>query len=210
MRTKLLCMMVIFGLAGAAQAMDAPKVSYSADQSMETADGTMKGKVYVTPTMERRETDMDGQQSVMIMRRDKKVAWTLMPSEEMYMESKMANTNQPGDMAGYKIEESKTMGHEVVNGIPCEKRKLIMSTKDGTKMGGFSWVSKEGIVVKMDMLAKEQGSKMRIKNELTNLKVGEQDPSLFEIPKGYSRMDMPGMPGMGGGGMNMKDMLKYH
>jgi hypothetical protein len=35
--------------------------------------------------------------------------------------------------------------------------------------------------------------------ELTNIKEGPQDASLFQIPAGYRKMDMPGMGGMRGG-----------
>lgn len=207
MGKKLVYTMALFSLAGTAQALDMPKVSYSADQTMESAEGATTGKIYVTPMMERRELDMQGEKTIVIIRRDKKVVWTLMPSEQMYMESKLGS-DRPDDMDNYTVEESTPMGKEVVNGIPCEKRKMIMSAKDGTKMGGFWWLSKDEIVVKMDMLAKDKGGKMRMKSELSNLKVGKQKPSLFEIPADYSKM---GIPGMGGGGFNFKkalDLLK--
>jgi hypothetical protein len=211
MGKKLMYLMAIFSLAGTAQALEMPTVSYSADQTMESAEGTTTGMIYVTPTMERREMGMQGEQTIVITRRDKNVVWTLMPSEQMYMESKPGSSNRSDDMNNYTVDESTPVGHEVVNGISCEKTKIIMTGKDGTKMGGFWWISKEGIVIKMDMIAKDKGGKMRMKSELTNLKIGKQNPHLFEIPPGYSKMSMPGMPGMGGGGFDIKkamDMLK--
>lgn len=73
-------------------------------------------------------------------------------------------------------------------------------------MGGFMWMSKDNIMVKMDAVAIDKGSKNRFKSELTNIKIGKQDPALFEIPPGYQKMSMPGMD-MGNMG-NMKDMRK--
>jgi hypothetical protein len=35
--------------------------------------------------------------------------------------------------------------------------------------------------------------------ELSNLKIGKQDPKLFEIPDGFTKFDMGGMMGMGAG-----------
>ncbi|HXH72085.1 MAG TPA: DUF4412 domain-containing protein [Mariprofundaceae bacterium] len=195
-------------LAGNAWAWQPPKVSYSAYQVMETAEASMEGMIYVTPGKQRREMEMDGEQTVIIMRFDKKVTWTLMPSEQMYMEGAL-NPDDPNNPESYKVEQTP-MGEETINGIPTQKSKVIMTAKDGSKMGGFWWTTKDGIVVKMDMIAKDKGSKMRMKIELSKLKVGKQPASLFEIPSGYSKMGMPGMGGSGGGGgkgFNLKDAL---
>ena len=43
--------------------------------------------------------------------------------------------------------------------------------------------------------------------ELKNLKIGKQDPQLFEIPKGFTKLDMGGMmSGMMGGAMGREGM----
>jgi len=64
----------------------------------------------------------------------------------------------------------------------------------------------------MDLLSKEGDKKMRMTQELTNLKVGKQDPKLFEIPPGYTKNDMGAMMGgMGkgkGGRPNLDEMMK--
>jgi hypothetical protein len=62
----------------------------------------------------------------------------------------------------------------------------------------------------MDLLSKEGDKKMRISSELTNLKVGKQDPKLFEIPPGYTKNDMGAMMGGGGkgGAPNIQEMMK--
>ena len=195
MKKTIFYMVALFGLTGMAQAMEMPKVSYSGFQTMESAEGSVSGKVNVTPMMERREMDMGGEQNIMIIRRDKKVVWMLMPSQQMYMESKLGD--RPDDVNSYTINEIKSMGTEEVNGISCEKSKVVMTGKDGAKMGGFWWMSKDNIVIKMDMIAKDKGGKTRMKQELTQLKIGKQKSSLFEIPSGYSKMDMMG--GMFGG-----------
>ena len=84
------------------------------------------------------------------------------------------------------------MGTETVNGVQTTKYKIIMTGPKGEKLGGFSWITNEGIVVKMDAIAVDKKSKERIKMELKNLKIGHVDPSMFEIPKDYTKMDMMG------------------
>jgi hypothetical protein len=73
-----------------------------------------------------------------------------------------------------------------------------MVMKDGTA-GGFIWITSDGIAIKMDMLSKSGGEKTRMTLTLKNLKIGAQDPQLFEVPGDYKAMPrFGGMSGMGG------------
>jgi len=199
-------MVAAITMAGMAQAAkpSQPQVEYSADSAMETAEVSMKGHVNYAPMRERREMVTDGgDKMIMITRLDKKVAWTLMPSEKMYMEMDLAQASAQAkdDTSKYKIEQT-VVGPESLNGVNTTKSKIIMTGPKGEKMGGFMWTTKDNIVVKMDAIAIEKNDKHRFKTELTDLKVGKQDPALFEIPQGYSKMSM-GMPSIGallGGG----------
>jgi hypothetical protein len=93
-----------------------------------------------------------------------------------------------------------------LNGVEVTKYKTIATSTDGKKYGGFSWRTKEGINLKQDLLYKEGTEKKRMLTELTNLKIGKQDPKLFEIPDGFTKFDMGGMMGMMGGGMGRPGM----
>jgi len=192
----MLLMSAAMVIAGAVQAASPspPQVEYSADSVLETAEVSMKGHVNYTPTRERREMVMGsgGDKMIMITRHDKKVAWTLMPSEKMYMEASIAQAKSKEDLSSYKIEQT-VIGPETVNGVSTTKSKIIMTGPKGEKMGGFMWTTKENIVVKMDAIAIDKKQKHRFKTELTNLKVGKQDPKLFEVPAGYQKMSIPGM-----------------
>lgn len=185
-------------------------VEYSAEEIVETADSMSKTKVYSTPTMERREMSEGGQQMIAITRHDKKVVWNLMPEEKMYMEMPIGQSaekkDEKTDLSAYKIEQTP-MGQETLNGIVMNKGKMIMTGKDGSKMGGFMWTTKEGIIAKMDALSVEKGKKDRFKLEMANLKIGKQPASLFEIPKGFEKMDMGAMGAMEGMG-DMGNMMK--
>lgn len=203
---------VVASLILAVPAFAGPGINaeYSAEEVVETADSMSKTKVYSTPTMERREMSESGQQMIAITRHDKKVVWNLMPEEKMYMEMSMgqsaAKKEEKTDLSAYKIEQTP-MGQETLNGIVMNKGKMIMTGKDGSKMGGFMWTTKEGIVAKMDALSIEKGKKDRFKLEMSNLKIGKQPADLFEIPKGYEKMDMGAMGAMEGMG-DMGNMMK--
>jgi hypothetical protein len=195
-KTSILLMAVTMVMAGAATAASSspPKVEYSADSVIETAEVSMKGRVHYAPTRERREMVMGrgGDKMITITRHDKKVAWTLMPAEKMYMETSIAKSKSKDDLSSYKIEQT-VVGPDTVNGVSTTKSKIIMTGPKDEKMGGFMWTTKENIVVKMDAIAIDKKQKHRYKTELTNLKVGKQDPKLFEVPAGYEKMSIPGM-----------------
>jgi hypothetical protein len=194
--SRMFLMAAAITMAAATQAASPslPQVEYSADTMMETAEVSMKGHVNYAPSRERREmvTGSGGDKMIMITRHDKKVAWTLMPSEKMYMEMSLAQASSQAkdDISQYKIEQT-VVGPETVNGVNTTKSKIIMTGPKGEKMGGFMWMTKDNIMVKMDAIAIDKNSKQRIKTELTDLKVAKQDPKLFEVPAGYEKMGMP-------------------
>ena len=185
----------------AGSATDGPKVAYTAVSSMETEAGAMNGRVYSAPGKERREMEQRGKKMITITRQDKKVTWMLMPEQKMYMEMPMegGRPSNPESISSYKIDATE-VGPETVNGIKATKSKVVMTDSKGNKMGGFMWRTSDGIAVKTDILAIGSGNKMRMKSELTNLKVGHQDPALFEIPAGYAPMSMGAMMGGAMGG----------
>jgi len=182
-----------------------PKVEYSADSTMESEGGmTMKSRVYYAPGKQRIE--MGGAEgSVSIIRKDKKVMWQLIGNMYMEMPMNQKDSHDPHDMD----VQMTTVGEETVNGVKTTKSKVIVTKKDGSKFGGFFWTTKDGITVKMDLLSKDGDKKMRMSQELTNLKVEKQDPKLFEIPPGYTKNDMGAMMGGGkGGAPNIQEMMK--
>jgi Domain of unknown function (DUF4412) len=197
MVTRLIMPLVVVGalllVAGTATAAEEKlNVEYSADQVIEAEDGAMKSRIFYTPMKERREMNQGGQNMIMITRHDKKVAWTVMPEEHMYMEMGMKPSADKTDLSAYKIEQT-SVGQEMLNGVNMNKSKIIMTHSSGSKMGGFMWMTKEGIMAKIDAISVEKGSKDRFKMEQTNIKVGKQPADLFELPRGVEKMDMGGM-----------------
>jgi len=185
-----------------------PQVEYSADSTIQNEEGTFQQRVYVTPTKERKEMLTGaGEGAVQIFRFDSKVMWQVMPSEKMYMEHSMAGKGQGNDPSQWTYEDT-VMGEETLNGVKVTKYKTIATSSDGKKYGGFSWRTKEGISIKQDLLYKEGNDKKRMLTELSNLKIGRQDPKLFEIPDGFTKFDMGGMMGgmMGREGMGQRGM----
>lgn len=193
--------------AGNAAALEGPRVDYSADYEVETAEGRFAGRLHASPGKERRELRLDGEAAVIITRQDRKALWMLLPEEKAYVEMKPGEAPDGVDLSGLEVEQT-VVGQEKVNGIEATKSKIVARARDGSKLGGFWWTTREGIVVKLDALSVEKGKKDRIKLQLANLQLRRQDPALFEIPRGFSKMPLPGMPGGGGKGLDAQDLVK--
>jgi len=179
----------------AAEKMQQPKVEYSADTYFKTEQVSFNGRVYhALGGKDRQEMDMEGTTQITIMRMDKQLAWILMPDSKMYMETDL-NTGKKDnrEITDCDIDQNIS-GSETVNGIKATKSSISMSCPDGIQYKGDMWATKDGIMVKMVATGKTKGSKtVRIETELRNLKIGKQNPSLFEVPEGYTKISMGDM-----------------
>jgi Domain of unknown function (DUF4412) len=192
-----LCLAALAAAPSHGAPLPVPTVSYSADRTIETEAGTMTGKVYATRGMARSETTMSGMTTVMILRHDKQLGYMLMPAQHMYQQLDFAQAQkQSGAQASDQVDITQ-VGSETVEGQSTTKYKMLM--KDGSA-GGFIWITSDGIPVKMDMLSKNGREKMRMTLTLTNLKIGAQDPQLFEVPADYKALPKLGGAAFGGYG----------
>lgn len=181
--------LISIGPAGGGEIPEA-RVEYSADSIVESDEMTMKAKVYHAPGKERREQAIGELKQVFITRKDKNVAWVVMPEQKMYMEMPFAQAKENEmDLSSYKVDQTP-VGEETVEGVKTTKSKVVMTGPDGANLDGFLWTTADGITMKIDAVARGKGEKSRMKMTLKNLKVGKQNPALFEIPPGYQKMAM--------------------
>lgn len=180
----ILLALLVLPNASSAAGIEEPKVEYSADSYFESEGMSMKSRVYLSPGKERRELE----DMVMIVRRDKKVIWQLMPEMKKYMENPIGKAEKSADdLSEYKVEQT-VIGPDTIEGMKTTKYKVVMTDKSGDRYTGLMWATKDGIMVKLDAEGKHGGRKMKMKNYLRNIKIAKQDPKLFEIPAGYTPM----------------------
>ncbi|MEW6720772.1 MAG: DUF4412 domain-containing protein [Thermodesulfobacteriota bacterium] len=181
-----------FSGASFAAGLAPASVEYSADRHVTTGSGeAMTGKVHAAPGKERNEF---GAGAVSIMRMDKKVMWTLMPDQKKYMEHKFGESTakrDPGNIQDCDVKQTAA-GEETLDGFRTRKSTIEVSCPGKEKFGGTMWITKENIVMRMETDVKTSGAKKeKFRMELKNLKIGKQDPALFEIPKGYEKFEVP-------------------
>jgi hypothetical protein len=175
--------------------------NFSADTVTQQGKMTMPGKVYVQGKKMRQEMSMGTEKTIVILRPDKKVVWMIQPARKTYVEMKMTGkgdfspTRSLDELRKRAVE--KKLGNETVNGLVCEKRRFVFKDK---KLGSVTqWYSKE---IEYPVKVVTAGGPFPVVTECKNIKRGAPATSLFELPRGYKKVAMPGragMPGMRGG-----------
>lgn len=173
-----------------------PTAEYSADRHISGDGGGMTGKVWSAPGKERMEFERG--EVATIIRMDRKLMWTLMPAQKQYMEHKFSEQppekRQKGDYRECDVKQTET-GKETIDGFSTRKMTMEMSCPGDEKHTGTIWLTKENIPIRMET-SRAGSKKDAVRIELKNLKIGKQDPKLFEVPAGYSKMEMPSMGGI--------------
>lgn len=167
-------------------------IEFSADTIMTTKDGQkMTGKMFYGKNMFRMDVKSPDEIS-MITRLDKNVVWNVMHREKMYMELPITSTKKP--LVEEKLEgeiERKLIGKELFDGHPTEKY-LIKYKHNNKQEQIYQWFATD-----IKFPVKTQAVDGSWTQEFRNVNFKEQPVSLFEVPSGYKRFQMPeGMPMM--------------
>ena len=180
--------------------LEPPRVEYSADQTISSDGHVFESKVYHARDRQRMEMRAAQGAQVFITRHDKKVSWVLMPEQNSYMEMPLAQARKdaPNDLRDCSMKIRKA-GSETVDGHSATRNDIEATCPDNSRYDGSMWITRDGIPVKIDATAREgSGKGTRVLVELKNLKIGRQDPALFEVPAGYAKFAIPVFGGPGG------------
>jgi len=166
--------------------------SFAADQVQVMGKRTTTSKVYSSEKAVRIEKEEKGKQSITIMHLDRKAVWVLNPEQKTYMDMGgigAAGAEMASSMEGATVQRDP-LGSEQVGAYHCDKFH-VQTTYEGHVYKSLEWDAKEldGFPVRQ---ADEKGSWSK---EYQNVKLGPQDPSLFEIPPGYKKLDLGGLFG---------------
>ena len=182
-----LCAVLVGSRAAGAQS---PPRDFSADVIHSVGKKVTNEKVYSSEKAVRIEKEEKGKQSITIMRLDRKAVYVLMPAQKTYLDMGglgEGSMEMASSMEGAKVER-EPLGTEQVGAYHCDKYR-VQTTYEGHVYTGLEWDAKEldGFPVKQ---ADEKG---KWSKEYQNVHLGPQDPSLFEIPADYKKMDLGGL-----------------
>ncbi len=165
-------------------------IEFSADTITTVKDGPkMTGKMYFKTDKFRMDMKTN-EDMTMITRIDKKVVWNIMTKQKMYMEMPFDLKNKPKVEEKYPGEiERKEVGSETIDGHPTKKYLITFQVND-KKNQVFQWLATD-----LKFPFKTAAIDGSWAQEFKNIKIGPQSDSLFEVPAGYQKMQMPQMPG---------------
>ncbi|NLI33315.1 MAG: DUF4412 domain-containing protein [Deltaproteobacteria bacterium] len=163
---------------------------FAADTITNHAGGTFTGKTYIKGDKIRSEGVKEGRNTISIHRMDKGITWILMPENKTYMEmSGVTGWNmEEMEKAAQEMAEKKNLGTETVNGYLCDKFQYVY--KDKSLGVVTQWIARD---LKYPIKTEHTGMQgYSMKSELTNIKTQSLPDSLFELPAGYTKMNIPG------------------
>lgn len=194
---------VLISLSAAAFAQD----EFSADMynTQNGKDLVKLGKIYMAKDKLRMEVFRSGPGGALIVNMATQTSTVLMPQQKMYMEMPYGQSPQQrqaftffrtgdvsnacGDwqkLAANRGTTCRKVGNETVNGRNTVKYEGTYT--DGTT--SYVWIDPS---LRFPVKWQDKNDA----GELRDINVGSQPASLFEIPAGYQKFQMPaGMPGM--------------
>lgn len=188
--------------AQAAALLDAP-VSYTATRTVTVDGQTYTGPTFHVPGHERDEQKFGAMNMDFILDGPSGQGYLVAPSVKTYVIfpfPPMLSALIDSEM------EKRPVGEEVIDQIPTTKYRVEKTTPDGAHGEGFVWVSKRGILMRLDGLVTAPGGhKTRIALQLANLKEGPQRPELFAPPAGMSQLPFEALAPLLGGAMRLSN-----
>nr|MBS0020449.1 DUF4412 domain-containing protein [Gammaproteobacteria bacterium] len=149
-------------------------------------------KLYVGDGQMRREMGQGEQHRITIVNTESNTAWMLNPNRQEYVEFKVPGRPPlPGEGESLCAKEQgltcTKVSAEKMNGRNTEKWEIVMSQGD-RKLRSMVWVDRSlGVPVREEL----PGGYVR---ELRDIQEASQDPSLFQVPGGYERIELPEQP----------------
>lgn len=166
--------------------------NYSAVIETTTTKGNFSStsKVISKDGKQRIEQNANGKKSVTIVRPDKKLVWMLMPEQNMFMEMPLDVKNQDifSNMQDSKVKTDKEfLSNETVENHPAKKYHVTTSRDGKKESSGFIWEASD----LNNFPVKYQNEDKTATMVWKNINFDPVHDSIFEIPSGYKKMEMP-------------------
>jgi hypothetical protein len=187
---------VFIALPTAATTLTPPQTGYSATRIVKAGGTEISGKLYSENGNERWEMTMQGMRQVSIVKPEEGRLLMYMPDMNMAMEMDEAAAAKYGfDNIAAGVEATEE-GSDIVEGEATTRYRIEPNEENGIT-DALVWMTDDGIPVKAEGESANGSFSMILKD----LKRGDQEASLFELPAGVTPMKMPaGMQGMMSGG----------
>ncbi len=171
--------------AKAGDVLDAP-VSYSATRTVTVNGKVYTGPMFHVPGRERHEQTLLGMQEVFILDDQQSSGVLVMPALKT-----MVAFPFPALLTSLLASSrgKSGLGEEKIDGIAATKYPVDDTAPDGTRGQGFLWISRRGVLMKMDgTVIAPGGHRTAIQMVLSDVKEAPQAPALFAPPPGLASL----------------------
>ena len=168
-----------------AETLGDARVGFSAERVLVIDGQSYVGRMWHMPGEQRHEQDLPALKPIFILRADSAIGDIILPKlhtvVEFALPKELSLFGDPGLLR-------QPVGQETVNGIATTKYDVDQKMPQGRAVGSL-WLSQDGIPMKCEArLATDKGKVSTIRWELRHVKIGAQEPALFEIPRDYARL----------------------
>ncbi len=168
-----------------AETLGDARVGFSAERVLVIDGQSYVGRMWHMPGEQRHEQDLPALKPVFILRAGSAIGDIILPKlhtvVEFALPKELSIFGDPGLLR-------QPVGQETVNGIATTKYDVDEKMPQGRAVGSL-WLSQDGIPMKCDArVATDKGKVSTIRWELRHVKIGTQDPALFDIPRNYAKL----------------------
>lgn len=166
--------------ARASALLDAP-ISFSATRTVTIDGKPYTGPMFHEPGRERDEQKLGAMDMAFILDSQSSQGFLVVPSVKTYVTFPFPPMLSA--LVDAEMQKQQAVGEESVDHIPTTKYRVDKTTSDGSHGEGFVWVSKRGVLMRLDgIVTSPGGHKTKIAMKLADLKEGPQRPELFAPP----------------------------
>ncbi len=172
--------------ARAAALFDAP-ISFSAVRTVTIDGKPYTGPMFHEPGRERDEQKLGAMDMAFILDGQSGQGFLVVPSVKTYVTFPFPPMLMA--LVDAQMEKEQPVGEETIDRIPTTKYRVEKTTSDGTHGEGFVWISKRGVLMRLDgVVTSPSGRKTKIAMKLADVKEGPQKPELFAPPAGMNEL----------------------
>jgi hypothetical protein len=172
-------------VAAIAETLGDARVGFSAERILSIDGQNYVGRMWHMPGEQRHEQDLPALKPIFLLRAGTTVSEVVLPQLHTVVEFPLPK--ELSLLAGPAILR-RPMGQEIVNGIATTKYAVQEDAPAGRAAASL-WLSADGIPMRCDgQLETSNGRTWTFHWELRHVKIGKQDPALFEVPRGYAKL----------------------
>jgi len=181
-----LSLSILLSTHAVAETLGDARVGFTAERVLILDGRSFVGRMWHMPGEQRHEQDFPAIKPILILRADSTIGEVVLPQLHTVVEfvlPKAVSVLSHPDLR-------QPIGQVSIDGIATTQYLVEHDTPEGHARG-FLWLSSDGIPMKcVGKFVTRNGKLSTIDWQLHYVKIGRQDVTLFEVPRGYTKLPL--------------------